>query len=101
MRAFVSLLLLSAPLLACAGFAHAAEPGQPVGKPVCAHYEGAAAKAADSRGKPVAASSPTAAASTAVTASSGGGLRTLGGDGSELRPNNAPRWQAFLPGMFR
>lgn len=99
MRAFVSLLLLSAPMLACAGLAHAAEPGQ-VGKPVCTHYEGTATKPADTRNKPVSAAAASAA-SPSATPSSGSGLRPLGGDGSELRPNNAPRWQAFLPGMFR
>lgn len=101
MRAFVSLLLLSAPGLLCAGLANAAEPGLQAGKPVCSHYEGTTGtpvKPADSRAKPT---STNTAAGPAATATSGGGLRTLGGDGSELRPNNAPRWQAFLPGMFR
>lgn len=100
MRAFVSLLLLSSPLLACAGLARAAEPGQ-VGKPVCTHYEGVAAKPAGVRNKATGIGAAVGAAAAAPAPAAASGLRTLGGDSSDLRPNNAPRWQAFLPGMFR
>lgn len=99
MRRFVCLFIMIVPPLACAGVAEAAVTGV-AGKPVCTHYEGAPPKAVTKTAPPVKAPAQAAVAASAPVAPAVS-TRTSGDDMSDLRPHDSPRWQSFLPGMFR
>ncbi|MBS0211698.1 MAG: hypothetical protein JSR26_00775 [Proteobacteria bacterium] len=102
MRNTIVLFVLIAPSLAFGGVAQAATRGD-VGKPVCNRYEEAAPKAA-AHAAPTSSTASTVGAGTAANTSSGtatSGMIGSGGGSSDLRPHDGPRWQAFLPGMFR
>ncbi len=99
MRRLVCLFVLFVPSLVFAGVAHAAVAGAS-SKPVCSHYEGNLPKAVVAK-----AATPAVPASSAAVAATPAApavpVRASGGDLTELRPHDAPRWQSFLPGMFR
>lgn len=104
MRNFVLLLILAMPPLVACGAAHA-KASADIGKPICSHYDDAikapAARApsdAQADAAAPAAASPAATpavAGTPVVAGKGGGTSSM------THTRAAPRWQTFLPGMFR
>ncbi|HTA65063.1 MAG TPA: hypothetical protein VK753_06125 [Xanthomonadaceae bacterium] len=101
MRTFVLLFVLALPPLAICGASYA-KGSADIGKPVCTHYDDAASKATDAHTNAGAASAPVASASSATPASTiPAASAKTGGTSSEMRQRNSPRWQAFLPGMFR
>ncbi|MBS0194762.1 MAG: hypothetical protein JSR34_10995 [Proteobacteria bacterium] len=100
MRNAIVLFVLIAPMLAFGGVAHAATRTE-IGKPVCNHYDETAPKAATTHASPAPAASVAGAASVTPSVGSSSGMIGSGGGSSELRPHDGPRWQAFLPGMFR
>ena len=104
MRNLALLFVLAMPSLVCAGVAHAAASAD-VTKPVCTHYDDTSSKAADARATQAASGASatgtvTGSAPSPVTMAPASTIKS-GGSPTELRPHNAPRWQAFLPGMFR
>ena len=103
MRTFVLLFVLALPPLVACGTAYAKASSTDIGKPVCTHYDDAA-KSADASAK----SDPgTASAATNGTATSPMAAAPAqpvvkgGGSSSAMHQHSSPRWQAFLPGMFR
>lgn len=98
MRHLVMLWVLALPSVLFCSNVFAATPAI-TGKPVCAHYDETAAASRRNDTPPAA----TAATSTRVDAgaATAPSLLRSGGGSSDLRPHDAPRWQAFLPGMFR
>lgn len=99
MRTFVLLFVLALPALLSCSLARAAASGD-LGKPVCTHYDDSASKATDAHASTAASGSANPGAAAPSSASLGASARS-GGSPSELHGHNAPRWQAFLPGMFR
>jgi hypothetical protein len=108
MRTFVLLLLFTMPPLAACSAAYAKTTAE-IGKPVCTHYDDATKpeQRAASAGAVTSSSPATAGAAVATTAPStanAGSATTKqksGGTSSMMRPHDAPRWQTFLPGMFK
>jgi len=109
MRTFVLLLLFTMPPLAACSAAYAKTTAE-IGKPVCTHYDDATKpeqRATASAGAVTSSSPATAGAAVATTAPStanAGSATTKqksGGTSSMMRPHDAPRWQTFLPGMFK
>ena len=108
MRTFVLLLLFSIPPLAACGVAYA-KTSTEIGKPVCTHYDDAtkAERPATSAGVAPASSITvtTVAVATAAPSIANPGSATIkqksGGTSGMMRPHDAPRWQTFLPGMFK
>ena len=108
MRTFVLLLLFAMPPLVACGAAYAKTTAE-IGKPVCTHYDDASKSAqqagvATAPATPVAATaSPIVVATVPATASvkNASAQAKTGGTSSMMRPHDAPRWQTFLPGMFK
>ena len=108
MRTFALLLLLTMPPLVACGAAYA-KTSVEIGKPVCTHYDDAAKSAqqtvvATAPANPVVATaSPVVVATTpAITNIRNASAQPkTGGTSSMMRPRDAPRWQTFLPGMFK
>lgn len=100
MRTVILVGVLCIPSMVAFGNARAAAPVA-VSKPVCAHYDETPASGRNNAatGTVVAASDATHPDTSVQTSPSL--LRSGGGSSSDLRPHDAPRWQAFLPGMFR
>lgn len=100
MRTFVLLFVLTMPMFVVCSAAHAkASSDRDPSKPVCTHYDDAS-KSADGGG-----SSTTATATSTTSALTATSTQTsvkTGGSSSVMHQHNSsPRWQAFLPGMFR
>jgi hypothetical protein len=108
MRTFVLLLLFSLPPLAACGVAYAKTSAE-IGKPVCTHYDDAAKAQRSATSAGVAPANPTTVSSVAiatvapsiVNAGSATTKQKSGGTSGMMRPHDAPRWQTFLPGMFK
>jgi len=108
MRTFVLLLLFTMPPLVACSAAYA-KTSVEIGKPVCTHYDDSTKteQPATSAGVVPASSAATASPAVATTApstASAGSATTKqksGGTSSMMRPHDAPRWQTFLPGMFK
>ncbi|HEV2606608.1 MAG TPA: hypothetical protein VGT79_01375 [Xanthomonadaceae bacterium] len=108
MRTFVLLLLFTMPPLVACGAAYAKTTAE-IGKPVCTHYDDAAKPAQPATSAGVATSSSTAAvgpvvattAPSVANVSSATTKQKSGGTSGMMRPHDAPRWQTFLPGMFK
>lgn len=108
MRTFVLLLLFTMPPLVACGAAYAKTSAE-IGKPVCTHYDDAAKSEQPATSPSVSPASTIAAVSPAigatsvstVTAASTSTKQKSGGTASMMRPHDAPRWQTFLPGMFK
>ena len=104
MRTFVLLIVLAIPLLVLGGIARAGAAND-IGKPVCSHYDESASKSSDTHAMQqnanVAAAPGTSAGPSASTVLAPPPTAKSGGSPTELRQHNSPRWQAFLPGMFR
>jgi hypothetical protein len=107
MRTFALLLVFTMPMLVACNAADA-KVSNDIGKPVCTHFDDsakpvqragvdAAAAPAGAVGTPVA----TTATATTVGASQPAAQVKGGGTSSLARPHGAPRWQTFLPGMFK
>jgi len=92
----MSALILS-PLLVC-GSVHA-KPAGDLGKPICTRYDEASkskdASANADQGNAATTGSDTMAATATTTTSK------VGGTAGAMHQHSSPRWQAFLPGMFR
>lgn len=103
MRTLVLLFVLAAPSLMFCCAARAAASAD-LGKPVCTHYDDSS-KAADGHANPAASGASTSTVAGSPAPSPGGlspaTTAKSGGSASDMRARNAPRWQAFLPGMFR
>jgi hypothetical protein len=109
MRNFILLLLFTMPPLVACGAAYA-KTSVEIGKPVCTHYDDATKPEQPATSAGVAApASSTAIANPAVAttapstanAASAATKQKSGGTSSMMRPHDAPRWQTFLPGMFK
>jgi hypothetical protein len=107
MRTFVLLLLFTMPPLVACGAAYANTSTQ-IGKPVCTHYDDATKPEQRATSAGVAPASSTAATPAIATsapsnanAGSAAAKQKSGGTSSMMRPHDAPRWQTFLPGMFK
>ena len=108
MRTFVLLLLFTMPPLAACSAAYA-KTSVEIGKPVCTHYDDSAKAGQPATPAAVATATSPATVSPAVatTAPSNAGAGSAatkqksGGTSSMMRPRDAPRWQTFLPGMFK
>ncbi len=107
MRTFVLLLVFVMPALgACS--AASAQTTPVIGKPVCAHYDDAAkpaAHAASATAAPTAATTTVTASTGAVPASNASAVGAMqpksGGTDGFGHARSGPRWQTFLPGMFK
>jgi len=108
MRTFFLLLLFTMPPLVACSAAYA-KTSTEIGKPVCTHYDDPAkpeqpvapagvvpASSTATVGPAVAATAPSSAISGSATAK-----QKSGGTSGMMRPHDAPRWQTFLPGMFK
>jgi hypothetical protein len=107
MRNFALLLLLTMPPLVVCSAAYA-KTSVEIGKPVCTHYDDAAKSAQQAVATaPVnqvaATTSPVVVATAPVTSGvkNASAQPKTGGTSSMMRPHDAPRWQTFLPGMFK
>ena len=108
MRTFVLLLALMMPPIVACSVVYAKTSSTDIGKPVCTHYDDAAKPAHQVAAETAAIVAPALAATNSAamtTAASGGGSgpQSKGGGGTagSMRPHGAPRWQTFLPGMFK
>ncbi len=113
MRTFALLLLLTMPPIVVCSAAYA-KTSVEIGKPVCMHYDDAT-KSAQQSAVAVASTSQVAATAAApaiaATAPPGSSARNAlaqpsaqpktGGTSGMMRPHDGPRWQTFLPGMFK
>jgi hypothetical protein len=108
MRTFFMLLLFTIPPLVACSAAYA-KASTEIGKPVCTHYDEPAKpeQPVTSAGVLPANASVTATPAVVATApstASAGSATTKqksGGTSGMMRPHDAPRWQTFLPGMFK
>ena len=100
MRTFVLLFVLTMPMFVVCSAAHAkASSDRDPSKPVCTHYDDAS-KSAD--GNQTTANTATTTATSVWTATSTQPPAKTGGSSSVMHQHSSsPRWQAFLPGMFR
>ncbi|MEO8743301.1 MAG: hypothetical protein ABI365_08935 [Lysobacteraceae bacterium] len=108
MRSFVLLLVFAIPPLVACGAAYA-KTATDIGKPVCMHF--------DESSKPTSRIAATATTATSVSTANTKSMVSVptpsatnpvgavqardGGAVDAMRGQNAPHWQAFLPGMFR
>jgi hypothetical protein len=105
MRTFVLLLAFAIPpLIACSGAY--ARTATDIGKPVCMRFDDAAkpASVVHATAVPAAPAAKAASLEPAVHAPVANAMATQnkgGGASDAMRPRAAPRWQTFLPGMFR
>jgi hypothetical protein len=113
MRAFALLLLLTIPPLVVCSAAYA-KTSVEIGKPVCTHYDDAAKSARQSAvvgasTNPVATTASATAVTPAIVATvspvtsarNASVQPKTGGTSGMMRPHDGPRWQTFLPGMFK
>lgn len=108
MRTFFLLLLFAMPPLVACSAAYAKSTVE-IGKPVCTHYDDATKPEQRATSTDVAsASSPgtgsPAIAATGPIAAGAGNVASQpkgGGTSGMMHPRTAPRWQTFLPGMFK
>jgi hypothetical protein len=105
MRTLALLFVLALPPLAACGAAYAKASSADIGKPVCTHFDDAA-KSADASAKtdPGTASAANATNGTATSPMAAAPAQATiksGGSSGALHQHSSPRWQAFLPGMFR
>ena len=102
MRIFVLLFIFMMPALAICSATYAKSPTE-IGKPVCAHFDDNAKSAPRASTSTEAAATTTAIATNANPSIPGGAApaQPKGGASGFARPHNAPRWQTFLPGMFK
>ncbi|HTD28021.1 MAG TPA: hypothetical protein VK660_01390 [Xanthomonadaceae bacterium] len=115
MRTFVLFLALMVPPLVALGVAYGKSSTE-IGKPVCTHFDdatksahhavGGAATTTSASTPPVnsASAATTASTTTSTTASAGSAVAPQiksGAATGSMRARGAPRWQTFLPGMFR
>lgn len=113
MRTFVLLLAFMLPVLGACSAASAKAPADDLGKPVCTHFDDATkattlhvsavgvAAVATAPVVPPTGAAAVAMSSSVVTGSAGVQAKDGGGTSGSVRPHGAPRWQAFLPGMFK
>jgi hypothetical protein len=109
MRTFVLLLVLMTPPLVVCGAAYAAKSTD-IGKPVCTHFDDSTKSTQHATAEPASsaamASASTPPANSSVASTTGAGSATTsqsksGGTAGMMRPHGGPRWQTFLPGMFK
>jgi hypothetical protein len=105
MRALVLLFVFVLLAFVVHGVAYAKTPTD-IGKPVCTHYDDNAKPAPRPNVEAGALPAPVAPPTTAYisTTPTTGNVTTTQAKGSSsgfMRPRSAPRWQTFLPGMFK
>jgi hypothetical protein len=98
MRTFALLLLIALPPLLICGTAYA-KSSTDFSKPVCSHYDDSAKAASASADTTTAPAATNPAAPVAVAAATSATPPVKSGGTAHVR--SAPRWQTFLPGMFR
>jgi len=108
MRTFFLLLLFTMPPLVACSAAYAKTTAD-IGKPVCTRYDDAtkpeqrATSTEAVSASATATSSPAVATTGPITAGTGNIAPQAkdGGTSGMMHPRTAPRWQTFLPGMFK